>query len=88
MVTVTIPFAVPPAWASSSQNANIIENLTDMDSLALDYLESHPNASLIELSTKLGVGRTKCTKIIANLKVKGLLVNDGSTRKNEWRVIR
>ena len=88
MVTVTIPFAFPPAWASSSQNANIIENLTDMDSLALDYLESHPNASLIELSTKLGVGRTKCTKISANLKVKGLLVNDGSTRKNEWRVIR
>lgn len=88
MVTVTIPFAFHPAWVVSRQTSAVSNVLDEVESEALNYLELHPNASMNELSTQLGVGRTKCVKIISNLKTKGLLVNDGNTRRNEWKVLR
>ena len=88
MVTVTIPFAFSPAWVISRYATGVSESLSEIESKALYYLESHPSASITELSLQLGVGRTKCVKTISDLKSKGLLVNDGNTRKNEWRVIR
>ena len=88
MVTVTIPFAFSPAWVISRYATGVSESLSEIESEALYYLESHPSASITELSLQLGVGRTKCVKTISDLKSKGLLVNDGNTRKNEWRVIR
>lgn len=88
MVTVTIPFSFPPAWVSSRNTDMVFVGLTDRGKAIIDYVSVHPNSSLAEVAEGTGFSKASCGREISSLKSKGLLVNDGSTRRNEWRVIR
>ncbi len=82
MVTVTIPFAFRPRWASAVRRDT--GRLTERHMAAVEYLERHPSASIKDLSGELDIGVSTSGKIISELKIEGYLENRGNNRRNVW----
>ena len=86
-VTVTIPFAFEPEYISSKKE-NLINslNIDEKEKLALSILFENPEMKLNDLSERMGISLSSVKKMVAGLKEKGLLKNEGTNRQSRWVV--
>ena len=73
--TVTILTFMPPGKVTSSVGVKILR-----------YVSKHPNASIKEMSAKIGVSTRTISRVVGELIESGQLIRQGNNRKNIWIV--
>ena len=82
-ITVTIPFAFEP-----SMNQTSYDGLSKSHVLVLRTIRNNPTMKLDELSKVCGLGKTRLSEIISDLKSLGKIKRIGGNRNGYWYVIR
>ena len=82
-ITVTIPFAFEP-----SMNQTSYDGLSKSHVLVLRTIRNNPTMKLYELSKVCGLGKTRLSEIISDLKSLGKIKRIGGNRNGYWYVIR
>ncbi len=88
IITVTIPFAFVPDWVIARRQSESSKlPLNENTAKVVDYLKNNRHAKIKQISEDLEIPVPTINAIIAKLKKYGLIVNDGNTRINDWRVL-
>ena len=82
-ITVTIPFAFEPSMSQTSY-----DGLSKSHVLVLRTIRNNPTMKLDELSKVCGLGKTRLSEIISDLKSLGKIKRIGGNRNGYWYVIR
>ncbi len=85
-LTVTIPFAFKPTWASASERNNRNHSLSDNQKTILALLEKNPELTTAELVKVTNLAHTTIKNNIMKLQELGLIERAGSKRYGHWVV--
>ena len=80
-ITVTIPFAFEP-----SINQVTYDGLSQTHAKVLKVIKNSPTFKLEEIAAASGIGRTRTSQIIADLKSQGRITRVGSNKNGYWKV--
>ena len=80
-ITVTIPFAFVPSMKQVD-----ITGLSYSHTKVLMALKDNPTSTLNEVSKLVGIGTSRISEIVRNLKVEGRLERVGSNKNGYWKV--
>ena len=78
-ITVTIPFAFEPSMSRTSY-----DGLSKSHVLVLRTIRNSPTMKLDEISNVCGLGKTRISEIIADLKSLGKIERIGGNRNGYW----
>ncbi len=79
-IIVTIPFAFPPSFLS------LRGGLSASHTKLLSILNENPTLNLKQLCATIGLGRSRTTQLISDLKEAGRIERIGSSRSGYWKV--
>lgn len=86
-LTVTIPYAFTPEWASgSSISEEAMLALTDTQKKILDCIKRNPKANAEEISKEIGMSLSTVKKSTAKLTEFGFITRKGSRRNGYWSI--
>lgn len=80
-INVTIPFAFVPTMALANQSG-----LLPSQKQVFEAIANHPTYSLKEISSLVGLGTTRVSQIVDELKTLGLLERIGGRKGGYWKV--
>ncbi len=84
IITVTIPFAFEPDWVISRKQSESFNPQKSNEDKVLEYVSKNTQASIKETAQFTGMSVSSVNKIIASLKERGIIRNDGNNRRNNW----
>ena len=80
-ITVTIPFAFEP-----SMNQTSYDGLSTTHAAVLKVIKNNPSLRIEDIAKLAGIGRTRTTQIIKDLKSSGKIERVGGNKKGYWKV--
>jgi len=80
-ITVTIPFAFEP-----SMNQKSYDGLSTTHAAVLKVIKNYPSLRIEDIAKLAGIGRTRTTQIITDLKALGKIERVGGNKKGYWKV--
>lgn len=80
-ITVTIPFAFEP-----SMNQTSYDGLSTTHAAVLKVIKNNPSLRIEDIAKLAGIGRTRTTQIITDLKSLGKIERVGGNKKGYWKV--
>lgn len=87
-VRVTIPFAFTPSYVESRRNAVLDSSeLTDNERAVIGLIRENSTIRISDMADSIGISASAVKRILASLKDKGIIVNEGTNRNSVWKVL-
>jgi predicted HTH transcriptional regulator len=87
-VRVTIPFAFTPSYVESRKNAKLnSQELTADEKAVMDMIRTDSAIKISDMADRLGTNASAVKRILADLKEKQMIVNEGTNRRSKWKVL-
>ena len=87
-VRVTIPFAFTPSYVESRRNAMLDSSeLTDAEKAVIEMIRKDRSIKISEMAESLGMNVSAVKRVLASLKEKKIIVNEGTNRSSVWKVL-